>query len=163
MADDQRIAFVTGASRGIGKAIAIRLAADGRHVVLASRSEGPLSEVKSQIEQAGGSASVCAVDVSDRDALADAVASTAKDHGRLDILVNNAGITRDNLLMRMSTTSGTRSSRPTSPACSSRCRAAARPMMKGKFGRIVNIARPAASSATRARPTTPQRNPASSA
>ncbi|MEO0629824.1 MAG: 3-oxoacyl-[acyl-carrier-protein] reductase, partial [Planctomycetota bacterium] len=133
-------AFVTGASRGIGKAIALRLAQEGRHVVLASRSEGPLSEVKSQIEQAGGSASVCAVDVSDRDALADAVTTTAKDHGRFDILVNNAGITRDNLLMRMSLDEWDAVISTNLTSAFVAMKAAARPMMKGKFGRIVNIA-----------------------
>src|SRR5262245_53739872 len=66
----KRVAFVTGASRGIGKAIALRLARDGRHVVLVSRSEGPLSEVRSLIEQAGGAASVKAADVGDGAALA---------------------------------------------------------------------------------------------
>ncbi|MEO1716593.1 MAG: 3-oxoacyl-[acyl-carrier-protein] reductase [Planctomycetota bacterium] len=140
MSDDKRIAFVTGASRGIGKAIALRLAADGRHVVLASRSEGPLSEVKAQIEQAGGSASVCAVDVSDRDALANAVTTTAKDHGRFDILVNNAGITRDNLLMRMSLEEWDAVIATNLTSAFVAMKAAARPMMKGKFGRIVNIA-----------------------
>ncbi|MEL6497076.1 MAG: 3-oxoacyl-[acyl-carrier-protein] reductase [Planctomycetota bacterium] len=140
MSDDKRIAFVTGASRGIGKAIALRLAADGRHVVLASRSEGPLSEVKSLIDDAGGSASVCAVDVSDRDALADAVTTTAKDHGRFDILVNNAGITRDNLLMRMSLDEWDAVIATNLTSAFVAMKAAARPMMKGKFGRIVNIA-----------------------
>ncbi len=140
MPDEKRIAFVTGASRGIGRAIALRLAADGRHVVLASRSEGPLSEVKSQIESAGGSASVCAVDVSDRDALADAVSTTAKDHGRFDILVNNAGITRDNLLMRMSLDEWDAVISTNLTSAFVAMKAAARPMMKGKFGRIVNIA-----------------------
>ncbi|MEO1583753.1 MAG: 3-oxoacyl-[acyl-carrier-protein] reductase [Planctomycetota bacterium] len=140
MADEHRVAFVTGASRGIGKAIALRLAADGRHVVLASRSEGPLSEVQAEIEAAGGSASVCAVDVSDRKALADAVASTAKTQGRFDILVNNAGITRDNLLMRMSLDEWDAVIDTNLTSAFVAMKAAARPMMKGKFGRIVNIA-----------------------
>ncbi len=140
MSDEKRIAFVTGASRGIGRAIALRLAADGRHVVLASRSEGPLTEVRSQIEQAGGSASVCAVDVADRDALADAVTNTAKEHGRFDILVNNAGITRDNLLMRMSLEEWDAVIATNLTSAFVAMKAAARPMMKGKFGRIVNIA-----------------------
>ncbi|MEL7483245.1 MAG: 3-oxoacyl-[acyl-carrier-protein] reductase [Planctomycetota bacterium] len=140
MTTDQRIAFVTGASRGIGKAIALRLAQEGRHVVLASRSEGPLSEVKSQIEQTGGSASVCVVDISDRDALADAVTIAAKDHGRFDILVNNAGITRDNLLMRMSLDEWDAVISTNLTSAFVAMKAAARPMMKGKFGRIVNIA-----------------------
>jgi 3-oxoacyl-[acyl-carrier protein] reductase len=135
-----RIAFVTGASRGIGKAIAIRLAGDGRHVILASRSEGPLNEVKAEIEAAGGKASVCAVDISDRKAFADAIEGVAKEHGRLDILVNNAGITRDNLLLRMSDEEWDSVIETNLTSAFVAMRAAARPMMKGKFGRIVNIA-----------------------
>lgn len=137
---ETRVAFVTGASRGIGKAIALRLAADGRHVVLASRSEGPLNEVKAEIEKAGGAASVCAVDISDRTALADAIEGVAKDLGRLDILVNNAGITRDNLLLRMSDEEWDSVIETNLTSAFVAMRAAARPMMKGKFGRIVNIA-----------------------
>jgi 3-oxoacyl-[acyl-carrier protein] reductase len=137
---DHRVAFVTGASRGIGRAIALRLARDGRHVVLASRSAGPLSEVKSQIEQTGGSASVCAVDVSDRSALADAIAETAKAHGRFDILVNNAGITRDNLILRMGDDEWDAVIETNLASAFVAMRAAARPMMKNRFGRIVNIA-----------------------
>ena len=135
-----RIAFVTGASRGIGRAIALRLAADGRHVVLASRSEGPLNELKSEIEAAGGQASVCAVDISDRNAFAAAIEGVAKEHGRLDILVNNAGITRDNLLLRMSDEEWDSVIETNLTSAFVAMRAAARPMMKGKFGRIVNIA-----------------------
>jgi len=137
---DTRIAFVTGASRGIGKAVALRLAADGRHVVLASRSEGPLSEVKSQIEEAGGKASVCAVDISDRKAFAEAVEGVASEHGRLDILVNNAGITRDNLILRMTDEEWDSVIETNLTSAFVAMRAAARAMMKGKFGRIVNIA-----------------------
>lgn len=137
---DTRIAFITGASRGIGKAVALRLAADGRHVVLASRSEGPLSEVKSQIEEAGGQASVCAVDISDRKAFAEAIEGVVSEHGRLDILVNNAGITRDNLLLRMSDDEWDSVIETNLTSAFVAMRAAARAMMKGKFGRIVNIA-----------------------
>ena len=88
----QRVAIVTGASRGIGRAIATRLAADGRHVVLSARSEGPLNELKAEIEGAGGAATVKAVDISDSSALAAMIDSVAEELGRLDILVNNAGI-----------------------------------------------------------------------
>lgn len=140
MSDPTRIAVVTGASRGIGRAIATRLAADGRHVVLVSRSEGPLSEVKSEIEGAGGAASVCAADVGDREAWAGAIESIVKEHGRLDILVNNAGITRDNLVLRMSDEEWDEVIRVNLTSAFVGIRAAARAMMKQRFGRIVNIA-----------------------
>ncbi|MFG0286518.1 MAG: 3-oxoacyl-[acyl-carrier-protein] reductase [Phycisphaerales bacterium JB039] len=137
---DQRIAIVTGASRGIGRAIAERLAAEGRHVVLMSRSEGPLNDLKGSIEAAGGAASVKAVDVGDGAALGAAIEGIASEHGRLDILVNNAGITRDNLIMRMSDEEFDEVLRVNLRSAFVACRAAARPMMKGRFGRIVNIA-----------------------
>lgn len=136
----QRIAFVTGASRGIGRAIAARLAADGRHVVCAARSDGPLNELKQEIESAGGSADVCTVDVGDGAALAEAIEGVVKAHGRFDILVNNAGITRDNLLLRMSDEEFDEVMNVNLRSAFVATRAAARPMMKGKFGRIVSIA-----------------------
>jgi 3-oxoacyl-[acyl-carrier protein] reductase len=139
----QRVAVVTGASRGIGRAIALRLAdpaRTNRHVVLASRSEGPLNDLKSQIESAGGSASVLAVDVSDAKALATAVEGVAEKHGRLDILVNNAGITKDNLALRMSDEDWDLVLNTNLKSAFVATRAAARAMMKGRFGRIVNIA-----------------------
>lgn len=135
-----RIAFVTGASRGIGRAVALRLAKEGRHVVLVSRSAGPLSEVKAQIEEAGGKASVVAVDISDRKAFAEAVEGVASEHGRLDILVNNAGITKDNLLLRMSDEEWDSVIETNLTSAFVAMRAASRAMMKGRFGRIVNIA-----------------------
>jgi len=135
----RRIALVTGASRGIGKSIALRLARDGRHAVLLSRNEGPLNEVKFQIEQAGGSASVVAVDVADSKALAAAVDKVAEDHGRLDILVNNAGITRDGLVLRMSDDDWASVIQTNLTAAFVSIRSAARAMMRNKFGRIVNI------------------------
>lgn len=140
MSDEKRVAVVTGASRGIGRAIAIRLAADGRHVVLVSRSEGPLGEVRAEIEAAGGTASTCAVDVGDREGLTAAIGIVIKEHGRLDILVNNAGITRDNLSLRMSDEEWDEVIRVDLTSAFVAIRAAARVMMKKKFGRIVNIA-----------------------
>ncbi len=135
-----RVAFITGASRGIGKAIALRLAKDGRHVVLAARSAGPLNDLKSQIEAAGGKASVKAFDISDLAAFAKAIDETVAELGRLDILVNNAGITRDNLILRMSDEEWLEVIQTNLTSAFAAIRAAARPMMKGKFGRIVNIA-----------------------
>ncbi|MBX3364993.1 MAG: 3-oxoacyl-[acyl-carrier-protein] reductase [Phycisphaeraceae bacterium] len=136
---EQRVAFVTGASRGIGRAIAMRLARDGRHVVLVSRSEGPLGDVRSAIVEAGGSASVKAVDVGDGAALARVIDETASELGRVDILVNNAGITRDGLVLRMSDEQWDEVIRVNLTSAFVAIRAAARHMMRGKFGRIVNI------------------------
>jgi len=137
--DTQRVALVTGASRGIGKGIALRLARDGCHIALISRSDGPLAEVRSLIESAGGSASVHAVDVADSKQLAEAVESIAAERGRLDIVVNNAGITRDNLALRMSDEDFDAVINVNLKAAFVTSRAAIRPMMRGRFGRIVNI------------------------
>lgn len=136
---ERRVALVTGASRGIGRAVALRLARDGRHVVLVSRSEGPLSEVKSQIEEAGGSASVAAADVGDAEALRQMVEGVIEDLGRLDVLVNNAGVTKDNLALRMTDDEFNQVIHVNLTAAFVTARAAARAMMRGKFGRIVNI------------------------
>ncbi|MBL4699050.1 MAG: 3-oxoacyl-[acyl-carrier-protein] reductase [Phycisphaerales bacterium] len=137
---DKRVAIVTGASRGIGRAIATRLAADGRHVVCVSRSQGPLDELVSEIEAAGGSANAMTCDISDFTAVAEMVEGAFKEHGRLDILVNNAGITKDNLILRMSDEEWDDVINTNLKSVFVACRAAARPMMKGKFGRICNIA-----------------------
>ena len=138
-----RVAVVTGASRGIGKAIALRLARDGRHVVLVARSAPPLNDLKAQIEAAGGRASVKACDMGDAGeggAVAKMIEQVAEEHGRLDILVNNAGITRDNLVLRMSDAEWDEVVRVNLTAAFAAIRAGARSMMRGKFGRIVNIA-----------------------
>jgi 3-oxoacyl-[acyl-carrier protein] reductase len=145
-ASPTRVAFVTGASRGIGKAIALRLARDGRHVVLCARSEGPLNELKAQIEAGGGpngapgKASVAIADVSSSASITAAIEKVIAEHGRLDILVNNAGITKDTLALRMSDEDWDSVISTNLTSAFVACRAAARAMMKGKFGRIVNIA-----------------------
>lgn len=140
MTTDKRIAVVTGASRGIGRAISLRLAKDGRHVVLVARTESALNDVKHSIEANGGSASVVAADISNAQTFAAAIEKIAADHGRLDILVNNAGITKDGLALRMSDEDWNSVISTNLTSAFVAIRAAARAMMKGKFGRIVNIA-----------------------
>jgi 3-oxoacyl-[acyl-carrier protein] reductase len=137
---DQRVAIVTGASRGIGRSIAQRLARDGRHVVLVARSAGPLSDLASEIQTGGGSASFKAVDIADSAAFAKSIDEVVTELGRLDILVNNAGITRDGLLLRMSDEDWNTVIQTNLTSAFVACRAAARAMMKNRFGRIVNIA-----------------------
>jgi 3-oxoacyl-[acyl-carrier protein] reductase len=97
-----KVALVTGASRGIGRAVAGRLAAEGAHVVLnfASR-EDAAREVLAGIEQAGGAGSLERFDIGDSAQVDAAVKKVLAARGRIDILVNNAGVTRDNLLMRL--------------------------------------------------------------
>lgn len=95
-----RTAFVTGASRGIGRACAIALSAAGAKVVIASRQIEKLEEVASEIRAAGGEALVVCIDLSSQESIKEAFAK-AKDFGRIDILVNNAGVTRDGLVLRM--------------------------------------------------------------
>jgi 3-oxoacyl-[acyl-carrier protein] reductase len=96
-----RVAFVTGASRGIGKACALALADAGARVALAARNREKLEEVAAQIRSRSGEAYVVELDLASDDSIKSAFAVTAKEFGRIDILVNNAGITRDNLALRM--------------------------------------------------------------
>jgi len=130
---------VTGASRGIGRQIALRLAADGKLVVLLSRSAEALDQVREEIVDAGGTAEVRAGDVGDGEQLSGVIDEVASTHGRLDILVNNAGITRDNLLLRMTDEEFDEIIRVNLRSAFVACRAAARPMMRNRFGRIINI------------------------
>jgi NAD(P)-dependent dehydrogenase (short-subunit alcohol dehydrogenase family) len=91
---DRKIAIVTGASRGIGRAIALRLAQDGATLVLASRTEGDLAKVASEIKSSGGKATSVAGDLRSPDAPAAVVKAALADHGAIDIVVNNAGATK---------------------------------------------------------------------
>jgi 3-oxoacyl-[acyl-carrier protein] reductase len=136
---EQRVAIVTGASRGIGRAIASRLAADGRLVILTARTLEALDETRRDIESAGGKAEVRACDVGNGEALTAMIEEVASTHGRLDIMINNAGITRDGLILRMSDKDFDDVINVNLRSAFVACRAAARPMMRGRFGRIVNI------------------------
>src|SRR5262245_22498080 len=96
-----KISVVTGASRGIGRAIATSLAAQGATGVLGARDEAKLAEVVREIEGAGGKAVPVVLNVADPASVEQVMARVLETHGRVDHLINNAGITRDNLLMRM--------------------------------------------------------------
>ncbi|MCZ6835019.1 MAG: 3-oxoacyl-[acyl-carrier-protein] reductase [Planctomycetota bacterium] len=135
----QRVAIVTGASRGIGKAIARRLASDGHLVVLVARTIQSLQDVHELIEADGGSSEVKLCDVGDSESFSSLIEEIASTHGRLDILVNNAGITRDGLILRMSDDDFDTVYRVNLFSAFVSCRAASKPMMRGRFGRMINI------------------------
>jgi 3-oxoacyl-[acyl-carrier protein] reductase len=101
MSWNERVALVTGASQGIGKACAIALAEAGAKVVLAARNVDKLNETAAEIAALGAEATVVPMDIADQPQIAGAFAQIKEKYGRLDILVNNAGITRDGLVMRM--------------------------------------------------------------
>ena len=96
-----KVAIVTGASRGIGKTIAKTFANAGAHVVCAARTTDAIQTVAAEINSNGVSASHTTCDISDKESFTSLVQTTVQEYGGLDILVNNAGVTRDALLMRM--------------------------------------------------------------
>jgi 3-oxoacyl-[acyl-carrier protein] reductase len=96
-----RVALVTGASQGIGRACALRLAASGATVAVAARNQERLAELVQQIQASGGKASAFTVDVAEEEQVKTTFKTALGQLGKIDILVNNAGITRDQLVMRM--------------------------------------------------------------
>jgi 3-oxoacyl-[acyl-carrier protein] reductase len=133
-----KIALVTGASRGIGRAIAERLAAQGALVVAAARGDNAAGSVAAIVER-GGRAEAIGVDVTDRAALEQVPAQIVARHGRLDIVVSNAGITRDQLLMRMKRDDWDAVIETNLTATFTLAQAAMRPMLKQRGGRIIAI------------------------
>lgn len=136
---ERRVALVTGGSRGIGAAIVKRLAKDGLHVVALARNAEKLQQVCDEVKAEGGSAEPSVCDIADAKALAAAVEAVAEKHGRLDVLVNNAGITKDGLMLRMDDEDFDSVINTNLKSAFVAIRAAARPMMRAKGGRIVNI------------------------
>ncbi|HDJ23051.1 MAG TPA: 3-oxoacyl-[acyl-carrier-protein] reductase [Candidatus Aminicenantes bacterium] len=135
-----KISIVTGASQGIGKAIADLLAQEGARVILWDIQEEKLKDVAQEIQTRGGQADFQQVDVS-KLAEVEEAAKTALDHyGQIDHLVNNAGITRDNLLMRMSEEEWDLVFQVNLKGVFNCCKAVIRAMMSRRQGRIVNIA-----------------------
>ncbi len=135
-----KIAVVTGASRGIGRAIAIRLAGEGATVVINyNGSKEKAEEVKQEIEGAGGKAAVCQCNVADFHQCQTFIQKVIDEFGRIDILVNNAGITRDGLLMKMSEEDFDQVIETNLKGAFHTIRFAARQMLRQKSGRIINL------------------------
>jgi 3-oxoacyl-[acyl-carrier protein] reductase len=135
-----QIALVTGASRGLGRAIAQGLARCGARVACVARSADKLEETVAMITGAGGNAQAFSCDVTSGDAVGKLVESLAEDWGGLHILVNNAGITRDTLLPRMQDDQWDEVINTNLRGTFLFTRAATRPMMGARYGRIINIA-----------------------
>ena len=137
---DKKVALVTGASRGIGREIALTLADQGNFVVVNyNGSEARAKEVVETIEKNGGQAAAYQCSVSDFNACQEMIQNIIKEYGRLDILVNNAGITRDNLIMRMKEEDFDAVINTNLKGTFNTIRHTARQMLKQKSGKIINI------------------------
>ena len=136
---EDRKALVTGAGRGIGRAIAVELAAQGVHVICVSQNPASCGSAADEIKASGGSAEAHAADVSDSAAVQALAESLLKEHGSIDILVNNAGITRDMPLMRMKDEEWDAVIRTNLSSCFYWSRARMQPMARQRWGRVINI------------------------
>ena len=139
MSSETRTALVTGASRGLGRAIAERLARDGWRIELVARQADKLNEVRAAIESAGGKACVHTADIADPKSADEVIAAVEKESGPLGALINNAGITKDGLLMRMDDADWSAVIDTNLTGAFRWIRAASRGMLKARAGRIVNI------------------------
>ena len=137
---DGKVALVTGSAQGIGKAIALNLAQGGARIVLTDMRESQLDDVVKEIEAAGGKAIRFGVNVTDREAVQEAVDQTLETLEKVDILVNNAGITRDNLVMRMKVEDWQAVLKTNLDGAFYCIQAVLPGMVRQRYGRIVNIA-----------------------
>jgi 3-oxoacyl-[acyl-carrier protein] reductase len=133
------VGLVTGGSRGIGRAIALRLAREGADVALCARGLEAAQKVGRQVEELGRKCLVRRADVAEAGQADELVAACLEELGGLDILVNNAGITRDGLLLRLREEDWDTVLRTNLKGAFNCCKAAVRPMLKKRWGRIVNI------------------------
>ena len=134
-----RIAFITGASRGIGRACAISLAGTGHRVILAARNLEKLEETAAAIRATGAQADPVEIDMSSPDSIKNAFAKASKEIGRIDILVNNAAITRDGLAMRMKQADWDAVIQTNLSGAFLAIQQVLPGMMRERWGRIVNI------------------------
>ena len=137
---NDKVAVVTGAGRGIGRAVAIAYAKMGANVVCVSRTQENSAKVATEIEALGQKSWAFAVDVSETSAVESSAKNILEATGKVDILVNNAGVTRDNLLMRMSEEEWDTVLNTNLKGAFNFTKAFTRPFMKQRSGRIINIA-----------------------
>ncbi|MGH9315847.1 MAG: 3-oxoacyl-[acyl-carrier-protein] reductase, partial [Thermoanaerobaculia bacterium] len=130
---------VTGASRGIGEAVARRLAAEGASVVVAARRTEALAQVVGEIQRAGGKAAAQPLDLAQVSSIEAAVKGALEAFGQLDVLVNNAGVTEDNLLLRMSKEAWDTVLATNLTGVFLLTQAVAKSMLRRRYGRIVNV------------------------
>jgi 3-oxoacyl-[acyl-carrier protein] reductase len=134
-----RIALITGASQGIGRACALELAAAGAAVALAARNETKLADVVKEIETSGGQAAAFALDIASEESIKAAAKAVLERFGKVEILVNNAGITRDGLMLRMKRTDWDDVLTTNLTGAFLLTQAVLSPMLKNRWGRIINI------------------------
>jgi 3-oxoacyl-[acyl-carrier protein] reductase len=134
-----RIALVTGASQGIGRACALELAKAGATVALCARNQAKLDEAVAEIEAAGGKAAAFALDVASEESIKAGAKAVIERFGKVEILVNNAGITRDGLMMRMKRADWDDVIGTNLTGAFLLTQALIGPMMKNRWGRIVNV------------------------
>ena len=134
-----RVALVTGASQGIGRACALELAKAGATVALAARNETKLAEVAAEIAANGGEAAAFALDVASEESIKNGAKAVLEKFGKVEILVNNAGITRDDLMMRMKRADWDDVLATNLTGAFLLAQALLRQMMKNRWGRIINI------------------------
>jgi 3-oxoacyl-[acyl-carrier protein] reductase len=134
-----RIALVTGASQGIGRACALELARAGATVALAARNEAKLAEVAAEIEAAGGQAAAFALDVASEESIKTGAKAVLDRFGKVEILINNAGITRDGLMMAMKRPDWDDVLTTNLTGAFLLTQALLRPLLKNRWGRIINI------------------------
>lgn len=134
-----RVAFVTGASQGIGQACAVKLAAAGAAVAVAARNQEKLDEVVQQVSGAGGKAAAFPMDVADEAQIKSAFKAAIAKFGKIDILVNNAGITRDQLIMRMKRADWDAVLNTNLTSAYLCIQQAIASMLKQRWGRIINV------------------------
>jgi 3-oxoacyl-[acyl-carrier protein] reductase len=134
-----RVALVTGASQGIGRTVALRLAKDGAMVAVAARNQEKLNELVTEISATGGKASAFALDVSDEEQVKSTIKAAIAQFGKIDILVNNAGITRDQLVMRMKRADWDAVLQTNLTSAYLCIQAVMSSMLKQRWGRIINI------------------------